>query len=54
MASTRLESSREMGLLLLGFILHTADAAGADTIERIALITAAVEICFIGLFASRA
>src|SRR5207253_9585446 len=39
--------------LLLGFILHTADAAGADTIKRIALITAAVEICFISLFASR-
>ena len=29
-------------------------SAGADTIERIASITAAVEICFIGLFASRA
>src|SRR4026209_109025 len=40
--------------LLLGFILHTADAAGADTIKRIASITAAVDICFISLFASRA
>ena len=49
-----LEWSREMRALLLGFILHTADAAGADTIKRIASITAAVEICFIGLFASRA
>ena len=40
--------------LLLGFILHTADAAGADTIKRIASITAVVEICLIGLSASRA
>src|SRR3954469_4201776 len=38
----------------LGFILHTADAAGADSIERIASITVAVEIWFIGLFDSRA
>jgi len=40
--------------LLLGFILIRLTAAGADTIKRIASITAAVEICFIGLFASRA
>ena len=39
-------------LFLLGFILHTADAAGADSIERIASITAAVEIWFIGLLGS--
>src|SRR5205823_12420575 len=40
--------------LLLGLIRHTADAAGADTTERIASITAVVEICLIGLSASRA
>ena len=39
-------------LFVLGFILHTADAAGADSIERIS-ITTVVEIWFIGLLASR-
>ena len=39
-------------LFLLGFVLHTADAAGTDSIERIASITAAVEIWFIGLLGS--
>src|SRR5438105_1384397 len=37
---------------LLGLILHTADAAGADNTEPIASITAAVEISFIGRFRS--
>src|SRR5438477_2591972 len=36
----------------LGLILHTADAAGADNIEPIASITAAVEMSFIGRFPS--
>src|SRR5438270_1934546 len=36
----------------LGLILHTADAAGADNIEPIASITAAVEMSFIGRFSS--
>ena len=35
-----------------GLILHTADAAGADNIEPIASMTAAVEMSFIGCFPS--
>src|SRR5437763_5878202 len=36
----------------LGLVVHTADAAGADNIEPIASITAAVEMSFIARFAS--